>query len=376
MTPGGYTGPVLNFDLPSFLSEVGRRAGQGGDVLLGVGLPPCVLTDGELKRVEIPGLPRLSPYQTEAVVLNLLASAPAAAAEKVQKKGAAAFAYSIPGVNRFRVAVFQQRGSFGVTLRSIPDRVPSLAELELVPAVAEATQERTGVVLVNGPAGSGRTTTLAALVGEINRTRACHVMTVEEPIEFLHKHEKAAIFQREVGIDTPSLSQGLVDAAAAGAEVIMASEVRTPDEARAVLELAETGHLLLTSLRGYDTASALSRFLSLFPPEERPEARMRLSRVLRFCFTQRLLPHRDGKRRPVFEVFRQSVAASEFLAQGRLDSATVSDFLRDGEKEGQQSFDRELERKVRRGELDAAVALEYAVLPRQLELRLLDLKGA
>lgn len=365
---------MLNFDLPGFLNEVSRRATKGGDVLLGVGLPPCVLRDGELERVEIPGLPRLSPYQTETVVLNLLASAPAAAAEKVQKWGAAAFAYSIPGVNRFRVAVFQQRGSFAVTLRSIPDRVPTLAELELGPVVAGAAQERTGVVLVNGPAGSGRTTTLAAIVGEINRTRACHVVTVEEPIEFLHKHEKAAIFQREVGIDTSSLSQGLHDAAAAGAEVIMASEIRTSEEARAVLELAETGHLVLTSLRGYDTASALSRFLSLLPAEERPEARLRLARVLRFSFTQRLVPYRDGKRRPVLEVFRQTVAATEFLAQGRLDSPAVSDFLRDGEPEGQQAFDRELERKVRSGEVEKATALAFAVLPRQLELRLLDLK--
>lgn len=365
---------MLNFDLPGFLNEVSRRASKGGDVLLGVGLPPCVLRDGELERVEIPGLSRLSPFQTEAVVLNLLVAAPPAAAEKVQKRGAAAFAYSIPGVNRFRVAVFQQRGSFAVTLRSIPDRVPTLAELNVSPVVGEAAQERTGVVLVNGPAGSGRTTTLAAIVGEINRSRACHVVTVEEPIEFLHRHEKAAVFQREVGIDTPSLSQGLHDAASAGAEVIVASEIRTSDEARAVLELAETGHLVLTSLRGYDTASALSRFLSLLPTEERTEARLRLARILRFSFTQRLVPHGDGQRRPVLEVFRQTVAGSEFLVQGRLDSATFSDFLRDGEKEGQQAFDRVLERKVRNGEVDKTTALAFAVLPRQLELRLLDLK--
>lgn len=341
---------------------------------MGVGLPPCVLREGELERVEVPGLPRLSPYQTEAVVLNLLASAPPTAAEKVQKRGAAAFAYSMPGVNRFRVAVFQQRGSFTVTLRWIPDRVPTLEELDLGPAVAEVAGERTGVVLVNGPAGSGRTTTMAAMVGEINRTRSCHVVTVEEPIEFLHKHGKAAVFQREVGIDTPSLSQGLNDAAAAGAEVIVASEIRLADEVRAVLELAETGHLVLTSLRGYDTASALARFLSLLPAEERPEARERLARVLRFSFTQRLVPHRDGKRRPVLEVFRQSVAASEFLVQGRLDSASFSDFLRDGEKEGQRAFDRELEKRVRDGEIQKTTALAFAVLPRQLELRLLDLK--
>jgi len=343
-------------------------------MLLGVGLPPCVFRDGELARVELPHLPRLAPFHTEAVVLHLLAAAPPSAARRVREVGAAAFAYSIPGVNRFRVAVFLQRGTFAVSLRAIPERVPTLAELELPPAVGEAAQARTGIVLVNGPAGAGRTTTLAAILAEINRTRACHVMTVEQPIEFLHRHERAAVHQREVGIDTPSLAQGLADAAQAGAEVVMASEISTAEEARALLELAETGHLVLTSLRGFDTASSLGRWLSLFPPEERQEARGRLARVLRFCFTQRLVPHRDGKRRPVVEVLRHSLAAAEYLAQGQWDSASMADFLRDGEKEGQMGFDRELEARVRRGTVRRDVALAYAVLPRQLELRLLDLK--
>jgi len=366
---------VLGLDVPSFLAEVARRGAGGGDLLLGVGLPPCLVHNGELVRVDFPGLPRLSPFQTEALALHLLASAPPAC-RRVREVGAAAFAYSVPGVNRFRVSVFFQRGSFAVSLRAIPERVPTLEELELPPAMAEAAQEQSGLVLVNGPAGAGRTTAMAAILAEINRRRPCHVITVEEPIEFLHKHGKAAIHQREVGADTPSLAQGLADAARAGAQVIMASEIRTGEEAQQVLELAETGHLLLTSLRGFDTASALGRWLGLFPAEERGEARARLARVLRFSFTQRLVPHRDGRRRPVVEVFRHSPSAVEFLLAGALDSQTFADFLRDGEKEGQRGFDQELEARVRQGVLSPQVAVNFAVLPRQLELRLLDLGGA
>lgn len=333
------------------------------------------MREGEVVRVEVPGLRSLSPFHTEAVVLHLLASAPASAAKQVSEAGAAAFAYSIPLVNRFRVAVFLQRGTFAITLRSIPERVPSLEELDLPAGVKEAARERTGIVFVNGPAGSGRTTTLAAMLNEINRQRPCHVMTVEEPIEFLYKHEKAAIHQREVGIDTPSLAQGLADAARAGAEVVLASEIRGLEEAHSLLELAETGHLVLTSLRGFDTASALRRWLSLFPPEERSEARERLARALRFSFTQRLVPHQDGRRRPVVEVFRQSQKAYDFLSKSELDTATLADFLRDGENEGQRAFDRELEHRVRRGLVQKEVALAFAVQPRQLELRLLDIGG-
>ncbi len=333
---------MLGFDLPGFLTHVAQRGGSGGDLLFGVGLPPCIARDGELVRVELPGLARLTPFHTEAIVLHLLAAAPPAAARRVRELGAAAFAYSLPSVTRFRVSVFLQRGSFAVTLRAIPERVASLAELELPEAVAEAAQEKSGIVFVNGPAGAGRTTTLAALVGEVNRTRACHVMTVEEPIEFLHRHGMAAVHQREVGIDTPSLAQGLADAARAGADVVLASEVRRTEEARLLLKLAETGHLVLTSLRGFDTASALSRWLGFFPPEERQETRARLARVLWFAFSQRLVPHRDGKRRPVVEVFRLSVAANEYLLAGNLDSASFADVLRDGEREGQKGFDREL----------------------------------
>lgn len=368
-----YTRFVLNFDLPKFLAAIMAAAPRAGDVLLAVGCPPQAQIDGALVRLKMAGLERLTPFQTEAIVLHLLAMAPATAAARVRAEGAAHFAYSVPGVSRFRVAVFSQRGTYAISLRTIPERVPTLAELGLPDAARDACHERNGIVLVNGPAGSGRTTTLASMVAEINAKRPCHVVTVEDPIEFLHRHATATVNQREVGLDTTSVVVGLADAVRQGAQVLLVSEVRTVQEARLLLEAAETGHLVLTTVRGFDTASAVLRIISLFPPEERPETRSRLARVLRWSFTQQLVPQRNGHK-PVVEVWRATRAAVGQLAEGPLDSASVADLLRDGESEGQMGFDRVLEQRVRTGEMEIEVAIANAVLPRQLELRLLDLR--
>ena len=363
---------MLNFDLPGFLQGILVAAPHSEDVLLAVGCPPQAHVDGKLVRLELPGVERLSPFQTEAVVLHLLSMAPPAVAARVRELGAANFAYSVPGVSRFRVAVFSQRGTFAVSLRSIPERVPAISDLGLPEAVATACREPHGIVLVNGPAGSGRTTTLAAMLGEANATRPCHVVTVEDPIEFLHRHNQATVNQREVGIDTPSLEQGLADALRQGARILLVSEVRNRAEARILLEAAETGHLVLTSLRASDTASALLRFLGLLAPEERDEARLRLARVLRWSFTQHLIPHRSG-RRPVVEVWRATPAALRHLEEGVLDSTSLADLLRHGESDGLAGFDRQLELRVRAGDVEIETAVANALLPRQLELRLLDL---
>ncbi len=364
---------MLYFDLPSFLSQTLAAAGIGGDLLFTVGSPPQVLVDGGIRAVSLPGLERLTPFQTEAMVAHLLAMAPANAANRWRDNGAAHFAYSVPGVSRFRAAVFSQRGSCAVTLRAIPERVPTLEELRLLPGMREACAERSGIVLVNGPSSSGRTTSLAAMIGEINATRACHVETIEDPIEYLHRHAVATVNQREVGIDTPSIAQGLADALRHGAQVLMVSNVASPEEARLVLEAAETGHLVLTSMRGLDTATALARLLCLFPPGEREEARARAARTLRWSFTQQLVPHKDG-RRPVVEVWRATRATVAHLMEGNLEPAAMADLLRDGENQNLVAFDRALERSVRAGLLARETALAVAAAPRQLELRLLDVR--
>ncbi len=357
---------MLNLDLPGVLGAIVAGAPSTGDVLLAVGCPPQVEIDGALVRMPAAGLDRLTPYQTEAIVLHLLALAPPTSAARVRQEGAAHFAYSVPGLNRFRVAVFSQRGTFAVTLRVIPGRVPSLADQDLPKTMGEACRERSGIVLVNGPAGSGRTTSLAAMLAEINRERACHVVTVEDPIEFLHRHETATINQREVGVDTPSLAHGMSAPLRVGAHVVLASEGWGQGEARLRLEAAETGHLVMTTLRGLDTASALRRLLSFFPVEERGEVRARLAHVLRWSFAQQLLPHVGG-RRAVVEVWRGTRKAAAHLAEGPLDSAAMAEVLREGEDDGQIGFDRALEERVRSGEMTAETAFAHALQPCRLE---------
>jgi twitching motility protein PilT len=366
---------VLNFDLPRFLSVILSEAPRAGDVLFAVGVPPQVQVEGSLVGLRLAGLERLTPFQTEAVVLHLLAQAPPAAAARVRAEGAAQFAYSVPGVNRFRVAVFSQRGTFAVSLRRIPEQVPTLDELGLPASMRDACHERSGLVVVSGPAESGRTTSLAAMLAEINVTRSCHVVTVEDPIEFLHRHGKSTINQREVGVDTPTLLQGLTSGLRQGAQVLLVGEPRNVEHVDLLLEGAETGHLVFTSLRGLDTASSLSRMLSLFPAEERQEVRSRLARVLRWFFVQQLVPHRDG-RHPVVEIWRSTRATALHLAEGPLNSMALADLLLEGEQDGQLGFDRALEGRVRAGQIETETAVASAVLPRQLELRLLDRRGA
>jgi twitching motility protein PilT len=365
---------VLSFDLPRFLGVILSEAPRAADVLLTVGAPPQVQVDGSLVGLRLAGLERMTPFQTEAIVAHLLAQAPPAAAARVRAEGAAHFAYSVPGVDRFRAAVFSQRGTFAISLRRIPEKVPGLESLRLPESMREACHERNGLVVVSGPAASGRTTSLAAMIAEINATRACHVVTVEDPIEFLHRHDRATVNQREVGVDTPTLLHGLASGLRQGAHVLLAGEVRSAAEADLLLESAETGHLVFTSLRGFDTASSLARLLSLFSPEERQEVRARLARVLRWVFTQQLVPHRDG-RHPVVEVWRSTRASALHLAEGPLNSVALADLMLEGEQDGQVSFDRELERRVRAERVDTETAVASAVLPRQLELRLLDRRG-
>jgi twitching motility protein PilT len=365
---------VLNFDLPGFLAAALAAEPSAADVLFAVGCPPQVLVNGELKRRAVGGLERLSPFQTEAIVLHLLAMAPPSAGERLRQQGAASFAYSVPGVARFRAIVFTQRGTFAVALRAISEHAPALDTLGLPPAVRAACSCPNGLILVNGPAGSGRSTTLAAMIQQINRTRACHVVTVEEPIEFLHRHDCATVNQREVGTDTPSLAHGLRDALQVGAQVLVAGEVRSGEEARLLVEAADTGLLVLSSLRGGDTASALARLLALWPHDERADAARLLARVLRWSFTQHLLPHHEG-RQAVVEVWRATPATTGMLAEGAPASKVLAQLLCEGEAEGQAALDRELERRVRAGRLDPATALARAVLPDELQQRLLHAGG-
>ncbi len=365
---------MLGFDVAALLQRMTSAAPGASGAVFSVGLPPMLRVDGVLKPLKIGGLERLTPFHTEMVAVHLLAHVPEAAG-KLRRRGAAAFVVSVPGRSRYRASVMRQRGSLVAELREIPPGVPKFEELGLPAVVAEAAAERTGLVLVNGPSGSGRSTTMAAILDEINRRRPCHVVTAEDPIEYLHRHQKAIVHQREVGTDIPDLATGLEDALQSGAEVLMVTEVRDHATARLVLEGAETGHLVLASVRGLDTGAVLDRLVSLLGEDRREAVCRQLAGCLRLSLTQRLLRTRDGKTVPVMEVWRSLPSTRGLLERGELGSAAVGEVLRDAVELGTAPLDAELERLVHQGVLDRDQALAEAVNPRQLELRLMGLGG-
>ncbi len=365
---------MLRFDLSQLLLGMASVSSRIEDLVFTVGRPPLVRIDGEIRPVKMGSLDRLAPFHTEMVVLHLLSAAPQAAA-RLRERGAASFIYPIPGKSRFRASIFSQRGSFGAVLRAIADGVPTLADLGLVKEFEDVLEERAGIILVNGPAGSGRSTTMAAVLNELNQTRACHIVTVEDPIEFLHRHARAVVHQREVGQDTPSAAAGLEDALYQGAQVIVLSEVTDRDAAALALEAAEAGHLVVTSVRGLDTGTALERFVGFFEGEEQERACRHLTFSLKLCVTQRLVPKIGGGRVLAAEIWRSLPTTRELLQNGQLASQVIADLLRDASAFGCCPLDLSLERLVREGGVEAGAALAEAVAPRQLELRLMGLEG-
>lgn len=368
---------MLRFDVAQLLLKLASVSPRVQDLVFAVGRPPLVTVDGAQRSVKLEGLDRLTTFHTEMIALHLLAAAPHAA-RAVRDRGAASFTFPVPGASRFRVSVFQQRGSYAVVLRTIPEGKPRLDHLGLTQQLAGVAELTSGIVLVNGPTGSGRSTTIAALIEEISHTRTCHIITVEQPIEFLHRHEQALVHQREVGTDTPSLEAGLDDALQLGAEVLVVSEIPDAGVAALALEAAETGHLVIASLRGLDTGSALRRLVSMFESEARETVCHQLARVLRFSLTQALLPKSGGGRVLATEIWRNLPTTRELLDRGELGSLPIADALRDAAPFGTMPFDLSLERLVRAGAVTREVAMGHAIAPRQLELRLLDVaqKGA
>jgi twitching motility protein PilT len=368
---------MLRFDVSQLLVSLVSVSSRVQDLIFSVGKPPLVAVDGKIKAARLEGLEHLTPFHTEMIIVHLLRNAPGRA-PALAERGAVSFTFSIPGKPRFRASVFQQRNSYAAVIRAIPEGMPRLDKLELAEDLGWIVDElRSGIVLINGPSGSGRSTTIAALLEEINHRRACHIVTVEEQIEFMHRHAEAVVHQREVGTDTPSLREGLEDSLRQGADVIMLSGVPDRESASLMIEAADTGHLVITSVRGLDTGSALRRLVSLFDSEEHGSVCRQLARTLKVSFTQRLLPSKEGGRALATEVWRNLPTTREQLFKGEISSQAIGDVLRDAAAFGARPFDMSLEVLVRANKVNRDLAIGEAVVPKQLELRLLDItKGA
>ncbi|HEX7806040.1 MAG TPA: type IV pilus twitching motility protein PilT [Cellulomonas sp.] len=339
----------------------------GSDLHVKVGSAPRVRVDGRLRKLQVP---ELRPKDTEHMVAEVL---PEDLVDEFRTTHEADFAFSVSGVGRFRVNAFQARGTFGLVFRRVSVGAQSLAELGLPEVVGELALEPRGLVLVTGPTGSGKTTTLASMVDLINSFREVNIVTIEDPIEVLHHDKKAMISQREVRQDTADFTVALRAAMRQDPDVILVGEMRDVETVRAALSAAETGHLVLSTLHTIDAAESVNRIVDFFPPHEQKQIRIGLAQGLRGIVSQRLVRKADGSgRRPAIEVLVNTGRTAEAI----LDPSTAPpllDLIREGEYYKMQTFDQHLFQLIRDDVITYEEACSVATNPQDLTV---ELRGA
>ena len=358
---------------PNLIASMVRAAKGTSDLIFSPGRAPQVEVNGQLVQLKIPGVGALSAEDTARIAADLIGRN-TQAVEKLKSEGSCDISYSLARVSRFRVNIFTQRGSCAIVMRVIASSVPSFEALHLPSQLGEAAQIRPGIVLVTGPTGSGKSSTLAAFVNKINEENACHIITIEDPIEFLHAHKKATIHQRELHTDTPSFALALRAALRQAPKLILVGEMRDRETIEVALEAAETGHLVYSTLHTIDASKTIERVVGAFPLGDQNAVRMRLAKTFRFIVSQRLLPRADGAgRAAVFEILKSTLRTREYVQKGESEGKSLLDAIRDGNNDGMQAFDDEIEKLIRSGTVDIQVGLSYATNLGNLRLQLGDL---
>jgi twitching motility protein PilT len=368
---GAPAGAAAAISTPALITAM-LDSGKGiSDLIFSPGRPPQVEKQGELTVVEIPELPILGPDDTARVASDLVMGNPQAL-QALQQQGACDLSYSLPERSRFRVNVFRQRGSFAIVMRVIASKIPTLGELNLPSALADTASLKHGIVLVTGPTGSGKSTTLAAIIDLINETRAVHILTIEDPIEFLHRHKKATVHQRELHSDTPTFALALRAALRQAPKVILVGEMRDRETIEIALTAAETGHLVFSTLHTIDASKTVDRIVGTFEAGDQKAVRTRLAASFQYFISQRLIPMKGGGRIAVLEVLKATMRSREYLERGEGEGKTLLDCMRDGGQDGMQHFDGEIEKLIRQGTITLPTGLLYATNPGNLAVTLFD----
>ena len=357
------------FDPEQLFEAMVDAAPDVSDLNLSVGAAPQIEVDGKLRQVEFAGLKRLLPYHTELIAMRLL-NDNVELADRLIETGSVDLSYSLRQKARFRVNVFSQRGTYSIVLRVIANEVPRFEDLGLPSTLKAIAHERNGIVLVTGPTGSGKSTTLAAIINKMNEEREIHIITIEDPIEYLHTHKKAIINQREVGGDTKSFALALRAALRQAPKVILVGEMRDVETISTALEAAETGHLVLSTLHTIDAAKTVDRIIGVFPKNEERQVRTRFAQSFRWIVSQKLIPKKGGGRTALCEILRATSRTREYIQEGERDGRSLLDAMSDGALDGMQTFDGELLRLINEGAMDAELALSHATNPTNLRLRL------
>ncbi len=330
------------------------------DINITVGRPPQVVSEGKLIPVPIDPLTgNLTPFQAEIFALNLIGS-DTRLIQSLIRDGSCDFSYQLPGICRFRVNAFSQKNCYSVVMRKLPSAIPTVDGLGLPAVFKKMAREKNGVILVTGATGTGKTTSLAALLHEINKNQAIHVITLEDPVEFVHEHNKATFNQRELGNDFNNYADGLRSALRQAPNVILVGEMRDRETAEIGLRAAETGHLVLTSLHTVDAGHTVNRIAGMFNPEEERQIRVRFADALRWIVCQRLLPKVGGGRIAVFEILGNDLRVKELVVQGESEDKTFYGIMDTSKTFDMQTFDRDIMRVYEEGLITEEVALAYA----------------
>jgi len=351
----------IEADLASWLRELVRAGGS--DLHLKAGSPPKIREMSRLRRIDCPPL---SAETTEAIARALV---PEARRARFEEPGEVDFAYSLPGVGRFRVNAFRQRGSCSLVMRQLRIGGPDIESAGLPPIVRQLADEPRGLVLVTGPTGSGKTTTLAAMIEHINRTKPVHIVTIEDPIEVLHPDQEASVNQREVGQDTESFLSAIRAALRQDPDVILIGEMRDTETVRAALQAAETGHLVLSTLHTADATETVNRVVDFFPAEQQHQIRVTLAASLRGIVSQRLVPSTGEGLVPAVEALVNTGRVAERIVDSEATSE-IAEVMAQGSYYGMQTFDQALLALVRAGTVAVEDALETATAPHDFQLML------
>jgi twitching motility protein PilT len=324
----------------------------GSDLHLTVGTPPMLRVDGALRPMR--GFGTLGAAQLAAL---LRAAVDEARWQRFTRDNELDFAYDLEGVSRYRVNLYAQRGAYGGVFRAIPHQIKDLAELEVPESIARFAQLPRGLVLITGPTGSGKTTTLAALLDLANRTRSAHIVTIEDPIEFLHQHKRSIVNQREVGTDTASFATALKHALRQDPYIILVGELRDLETTATAITAAETGHLVLATLHTSSAAQTIDRIIDIFPPHQQQQVRAQLSTALSGVVTQALCPRADRPGRTVItEILLATPAVRNLIREGK--NHQIPSFMQAGAADGMLSFDQHLTQRVRDQIISAERAFE------------------
>ena len=351
---------------PALLGAMLRAAEKISDLIFSPGRPPQVQVYGQMIPVQVPGLTFLTADDTRRIAADLIGDNKQAITT-LREHGACDVSYGLPGLARFRVNIFIQRGSCAVVMRVIPTNIPDFASLRLPQQLSDITKLRDGIVLVTGPAGSGKSSTLAVLLDSINREKYYHIITVEDPIEFLHNHKCSTIHQRELHSDTPSFAHALRSAMRQAPKVILVGEMRDRETIEIVFEAAETGHLVLSSLNTMDASKTVERIVTSFAPAEQQSIRERFAKSFRYIVCQRLLSKADRNGRvAAFEILKANARTRECIEKGDRDNTRLLDAIKAGASEGMQHFDGEIAQLVQDRVVDLETGLSFASNPAML----------